>query len=206
MEHAGSRCGQYLNDDVDPVAEQQGHVFIQADFSKPGMTARIAVNQRTPLVDTLPASSAWESWIFGHFRRHEIKDCTTITTGLPIGRDLDVVGIQVQVRTILTIKETLPLGHPGVLAVKCYWVMKGQSEEYRGQVWVLWSNSRLAEHATDELTGFQFKGVQTEYEVRTNYADDAFRFVRGNTGEVRDPRYGERILAWAGVRSLSEAG
>ena len=63
-------------------------------------------------------------------------------------------------------------------------------------IFVLWSNTVLARHATEVMADYQFQGTRTRFVIDTVIANRPFVFMRGNTGHVRDPKYGEAM--WVG--------
>ena len=80
------------------------------------MATSVAVKPRTPLTYILPRSQVFESCSRVNFRDLEdLRDCTTATPGLPIGRDLNARSVQSQACHMLTIDSMLPKGHFSVM-------------------------------------------------------------------------------------------
>ena len=95
----------------------------------------LPIKTRSSLVDTLPRSIAFQSWIIGRFPRSSlVRECSTVTSGLPIGRSLIMWSVKEHVKHVLTIDGRLPVWSLVCSRGQVLLDHQGHGEEYRGMI------------------------------------------------------------------------
>ena len=133
-----------------------------------------------PIRETWPASWVFETWIKKFFVDSQVNTCTTTIQQLPMW----VESFQGMIDDVLELRGNLPHRHAGVLAIRMQVTPNG---DFSGQMWVLWSNSRIAAAAVTILHGQSYRESRPLHAERSR---TAFLFAPSGQ-EFSRPRYGE---------------
>ena len=142
------------------------------------------------LYEALPRSTCMESWIKMHFDEAAIRACSITVTGLPFLKRGNP-NLSEIMKTVLTINGNLPYGHTGIIGSR---IMAAQGE-FTGQVWLLWSNTRLAKACERMFTNAAIWSKKIM--VSAMISETMFHFGEESTLWT-SPRCGPRCWSHAG--------
>ena len=181
--------GGFTTDLIQPVKQVENHVVLQVDFKD---FERLTDSNSedflmSSLRDTLPESLVYESWIKYHFGQNQVRDCSTTIQGLPMTHR--GVALTEIMDTMLTLNQDLPRHHRGALAVKIH---VNHDNEFSGQVWILWSNTRLARGF---IRVFQGLRMWNSPPFTAEISRDSFKFTPPGLDWAK-PRYGDQTWTY----------